>query len=191
MIVYMITNKLNGHSYIGQTVRTIRERWKEHCRTNSDCAAISNAICKYGKENFSIKVLCKVDTLDKLNKEEQRLIKKFNTLKPNGYNLTTGGLGHFFSEETKNKMSKIASGRGNPFFGKRHSKQTKIRMSMARSGKNNCNFGKTFSKESRAKMSKRQIGVKNHFFGRTHTKKTKRKMAKARIAYWKKKKENA
>ena len=28
--IYKITNKLNGKIYIGQTSRTVQERWKEH-----------------------------------------------------------------------------------------------------------------------------------------------------------------
>ena len=32
MIIYKYTNKLNGKIYIGQTVRTLEERLKEHIR---------------------------------------------------------------------------------------------------------------------------------------------------------------
>ena len=28
--IYKITNKLNGKSYIGLTIRSVEERWKEH-----------------------------------------------------------------------------------------------------------------------------------------------------------------
>lgn len=50
--IYMITSP-SGKSYIGQTIRPIQTRLKEH-RTgkSSDCVAIYNAIQKYGWENF-------------------------------------------------------------------------------------------------------------------------------------------
>ena len=28
--IYLITNKINGKQYVGQTIRTIEERWKGH-----------------------------------------------------------------------------------------------------------------------------------------------------------------
>ena len=30
--IYLITNKINNHVYIGQTKRNIEQRWKEHLR---------------------------------------------------------------------------------------------------------------------------------------------------------------
>jgi hypothetical protein len=30
--IYKITNKINGKSYIGKTLKTVKERWSEHCQ---------------------------------------------------------------------------------------------------------------------------------------------------------------
>lgn len=30
MIVYLIRNKLNGKGYVGQTIRSLEQRWPEH-----------------------------------------------------------------------------------------------------------------------------------------------------------------
>lgn len=50
------------------------------------------------------------------------------------------------SEETKRKISKSVSGKGNPFYGKVHSEESKKKMAQARAGKK-------LSLETRIKMS--------------------------------------
>ena len=53
--IYKITNLVNGKSYVGQTIRTIEERWKQHIKDskgNKDDFYLHRAIRKYGKENF-------------------------------------------------------------------------------------------------------------------------------------------
>ena len=83
--IYKITNLINGKCYIGQSVH-IERRFSEHCRPSST-SVIAKAIQKYGKENFSFKVLEECD-LESLNYKEQYWIKHFNSLIPNGYNVT-------------------------------------------------------------------------------------------------------
>ena len=46
MIIYKITNNVNGKIYIGQTVRTLEERLSEHKRKK--VSLISKAFDKYG-----------------------------------------------------------------------------------------------------------------------------------------------
>ena len=53
--IYKITNKINGLSYIGQSVH-IERRFIEHCLP-SKTSKISCAIQKYGKDNFDFSVL--------------------------------------------------------------------------------------------------------------------------------------
>lgn len=83
--IYKIENTLNHKVYIGQSVH-IEIRWKEHCRPSGD-SVIAKAIQKYGKENFTFQVLkeCDIEQLDEL---ELFYIKKFNSIVPNGYNVT-------------------------------------------------------------------------------------------------------
>ena len=50
--IYLITNKINNKKYIGQTTRTIKIRISDHFSNLYKNYAITNAIKKYGKENF-------------------------------------------------------------------------------------------------------------------------------------------
>lgn len=90
-IIYKITNKVNGKSYIGQTRYSLEFRWRQHIH-KKDNTYFHNAIRKYGAENFSIEILeeCEVS---KLNEREMFYIAKLNTFKE-GYNLTIGGDGN-------------------------------------------------------------------------------------------------
>ena len=64
--IYCITNKVNSKQYIGQTIRTIEDRYKQHLRKikhNYDNLYLYVAMEKYGKENFWVhqveKIVCK------------------------------------------------------------------------------------------------------------------------------------
>lgn len=90
--IYKITNKINGKVYIGQTIRSLKKRWKEHCSLNHiGCTAISNAINKYGKGSFYVEQIDSATNIDSLNKKERDCIISLNTIAPNGYNLREGG----------------------------------------------------------------------------------------------------
>lgn len=90
MIVYLATNKVNGKQYVGQTIRPLLERWKDHCRV-VDNNYFHNAIRKYGAENFSLEIIDQAETLEELDRKEMYWIEELGTLYPNGYNLKEGG----------------------------------------------------------------------------------------------------
>lgn len=88
--IYKITNLLNGKIYIGQTIHPER-RWTEHkqkVKHGQEKLPIHLAIEKYGEENFSFEVL---EWTDDYDNEERRLIKEYNSISPNGYNIGEGG----------------------------------------------------------------------------------------------------
>lgn len=93
--IYKIINLINGKQYIGQSInieKRIKEHfWKATCEKDvSYNSAIHQAIRKYGAENFDWCVVeeCSIDEIDK---KEQEYIQYFNTLAPNGYNISIGG----------------------------------------------------------------------------------------------------
>lgn len=177
MIVYAITNKINGKQYVGQTIRSLKERWAEHCKKTSDCSAIIRAIQKYGKENFTIQTIYTAVSIEELNKKEQEFIKEFNTFKPNGYNLTTGGLNYLRSDETKQKFSDVQKGKKNHRFGTKASEETRRKQSESHRGTLNHFFGKTHSKETLQKLSEASKGSNHSQFGTHHSQKSKDKAA--------------
>ena len=177
MIVYAITNNTNGKRYVGQTIRTLQERWTEHCKKTSDCSAIANAIQKYGKECFTISTLHIANFIEELNKKEQEFIKEFNTLKPNGYNLTTGGLNYLRSSETKRKFSEGQKGKKNHRFGIKASEETRKRQSESHKGALNSFFGKHHNEKTIQLLSKANKGSKHPKFGTHHSQKSKDKAA--------------
>ena len=91
--IYKITNKINGKSYIGQTIQNVKERFYQHCATKCSKAvsnmAIHRAIKKYGKSNFTVEVIEEIDSAN-LNDRERYWIKYYNSYN-NGYNSTKGG----------------------------------------------------------------------------------------------------
>lgn len=83
--IYKIENKINGKIYIGQSVH-IERRWMEHCKPSAS-SVISDAIKKYGKDNFTFEILeeCSIEDLDA---KEEKYIHKFDCLVPKGYNVS-------------------------------------------------------------------------------------------------------
>lgn len=96
MYVYKITNKLNNKSYIGITV-DYKKRWGNECYLPSDPSCrqvIQYAIVNHGKENFDFQILYHGLSIKEAVEKEKELIKEYNCLVPNGYNVDPGG--HYF-----------------------------------------------------------------------------------------------
>jgi hypothetical protein len=81
----------NGKRYVGITKHTAEHRFiKGHLYSRH---LVGKALMKYGKESVVITTLFESDDWDELCALEVETIKCFNTLRPNGYNLTVGGDG--------------------------------------------------------------------------------------------------
>ena len=112
-IIYLIVNKQNGHRYVGQTTQGMNKRWQQHIQEAMRMSdkPLHRAMRKYGNHNFMIKELDECDE-SLLDEKEQYWIEKYNTFESaEGYNATNGGSRPIFSDETKQKLSEIASNR--------------------------------------------------------------------------------
>ena len=101
MIIYKIQNKVNGKIYIGQTIRTLKQRMSQHLSPNKNksISAIDGALKKYGIDNFEITIIDYAKSIDELNAKEIYWIGYYKSLSPNGYNLELGGRNALHEEE--------------------------------------------------------------------------------------------
>ena len=158
-VIYLITNLFNGMKYVGQTTRSVEQRFKEHFHEKT---YIGNAMRKHSMKNFTIEVIETCETREQLNEREKFWIAELKCMSPSGYNLTEGGEGIIGWERTPEYYAKL---------------------SVANKGKNK---GRHLSAEHRAKLSEMERGEKNPFFGKRHTKKSLIRMSVAKIGnkYW-------
>lgn len=101
--VYIHTNKINGKQYVGITSTDPTRRWGFNGRGYKGCVKLTNAIAKYGWDNFDHEIFASNLTEEEACNTEKLLIQKFDTIN-NGYNQEPGGKGGAQSEEAKQKI---------------------------------------------------------------------------------------
>lgn len=108
MLIYEVTNKLNGKKYIGQTTASLKRRIDCHMNEaksgKRSKSAFHNALLKYGRDGFDFRVIEECQTFDELNDREKHWISACNSLCPAGYNIEAGGKNAPLSESTKAKL---------------------------------------------------------------------------------------
>ena len=145
--IYVITNTVNGKQYVGQTIKTITQRWSEHCSQASAPrrarTALPAAIRKYGADVFTIEAIYELIATSMqpdLDAAEAIFIELFQTMAPDGYNLVHGGRGGARSAEAREHMSLAKQNQ---------SQETRAKISANRRGK-------IHSPDARARMSASQ-----------------------------------
>jgi group I intron endonuclease len=101
-VIYEIRNKHNNKVYIGLTTQLDPlERWKEYIRTvdRRTDLPLYGAMKKYGIDSFTFRILFFCFDED-VEAYEIRTIEKYNSVAPNGYNITKGGRGGGFVGKT-------------------------------------------------------------------------------------------
>ena len=109
MIIYKSTNKITGKIYIGQTTHTLDKRIKGHIKESKieSNRPFMLSINKYGEDNFTFETIDSANNLNELNDKEIYWINFYNSISPNGYNVTGGGQGK--KMKTTKELSRIIS----------------------------------------------------------------------------------
>jgi predicted transcriptional regulator len=192
--VYVTTNLLNNKRYIG-----------EHATNNIDDNYLGSgtilkiAIKKYGRSNFKKEILEFFDSKESAFAAQKQYIKKYDSLHPNGYNISEyGGYGvpsSYLNESTKVKIKRALTGKNKGSFKKYNSEFKKgksfeeqftilygeeegikkaetVRSIMSKNavGENNGMFGN----------GDRLKGDKNGMYGKHHSSETLKKLRKPR-----------
>lgn len=155
-VIYKHTSP-SGKVYIGLTGRKdVNLRW---CNGYGYCSNkyFTNAIKKYGWNNFQHEIIKTDLTFDEACEWEIKFIAEYKANNPKfGYNISTGGyngrLGTHHTEETKKKISKS-------------------------------NMGKIRSLDTRKRISAGHIGLPSSMKGKHHTEETKLKISAANTGY--------
>lgn len=101
----------SGKVYIGIT-KDVRHRWRANGNGYNGSTRFANAIKKYGWDDFTHEILLINLTREEASREEQRLIKQYNSTDIRyGYNLESGGIRNKeMNEESRKKLSQSLLG---------------------------------------------------------------------------------
>ena len=184
--VYLVSNKLNGKQYVGQTINP-------HLPIGHG-RIMKSAYKLHGKDNFDYEPLCtSIENRATLNAIERFWIAVLDTVVPNGYNIELGGSeGSTWTEERRRKHSLALTGRihrrplgsKSGAKGKKWSEENKRKLSEVLKGRASVNKGIKHTEETKAKMSASQKAywakVESPNKGRKHSEETKAKMQTSR-----------
>lgn len=161
-IIYKLTLVIDGRCYIGQTIRSLKERISEH--SHKRMFYINNAINKYGINNFICEIIEKVDNQINLDIKEKYWIQYYKSnIKGKGFNLTTGGDHCCFNDEVREKQRKKMLGKNNHRYGKKISEETRVKMRLSSLGKNKGDKNGMFGKISPLRKKVRCIETDETF----------------------------
>ena len=113
MIIYKITNNQNNKVYIGQTIRTLEERFRRHkndALNNVIDTHFARAIRYYGPEAFSAEIIDTAETQEELNEKERFWIHHYNSIEE-GYNETDAEFkcgGNTYKNKTPEELAAIS-----------------------------------------------------------------------------------
>lgn len=170
MIVYKITNRINGKVFIGYTIYPlhIRKKLQIYEATKDTSGFLYDAISRYGSNNFSWSILEYCNKRSESFKCREFYIKKYNSMNRNhGYNCQSGGQYFSLVEESKEKMKESR-------FNLPEHIKNKIKEAARKSA-----TGRVDTPETRQKRIDSHTGEKNYMFGRHRSAKTKKKIGEA------------
>ncbi|WP_224487873.1 NUMOD1 domain-containing DNA-binding protein [Robertkochia flava] len=91
-IIYKVTHKESGKTYIGATTKSLEERKADHIQkaNNKVGSYFQEAIGTYGPEAFTWELIDTANTSNELARKEQKYVDKFDSFLV-GYNQDSGG----------------------------------------------------------------------------------------------------
>jgi len=92
-IIYCAINIINDKRYIGQTIRDLNIRKREHISLSKADSefAFHQALRKYSEENFEWIILDIANNQEELDEKECYWINYYDTYNQGGYNMSVGG----------------------------------------------------------------------------------------------------
>lgn len=161
--VYITTNLINEKQYIGDHLTNNLEK-DVYIGSGT---YFNKAVKKYGKENFKREILEFFNSKEDAFNAQEKYIKKYNTLSPNGYNLSPKGglrISGCHSKETLQKISESNKGKHNKPLSNEHRKKLSLigkgrkqsEEHVAKKAKSR--KGKLFSEESKRRKSESMKG---------------------------------
>jgi len=167
---------ISAKEYIGITSKTAMKRFSAHCSSNKKYPIVV-AIKKYGRENAIVTVINTFSDYDEMYQAEKDAIVKYNTLAPNGYNLTDGGKGSFGLKASESRKKKI----GDANRGRLVSAETRKKMSIASKGRDYSLQVKAMAKANRGSVrTPEQVKrTAETWTGRKHSEESKLKMSES------------
>ena len=175
--VYLIINKINGKTYVGQRKTT------KKCSSDRSMGSgkhLKLAQKKYGIENFEKFLIQYCNSKEELDKQEIFWIAEYRNRGKAEYNIANGGQGgatcngKHCSEETKRKISEANKGQTPWNNGIPRSEETKKKISES-------SKGKKMSEEAKRKISESLKGKPSPMKGKHLSEEDKKKLSE----YWK------
>ncbi|WP_323705964.1 GIY-YIG nuclease family protein [Mammaliicoccus sciuri] len=136
--IYKITNKKNNNIYIGQTTRSVQERYKGHLHdSKTSNLPLYKDIREFGTDAFVVEEITICLYINRLELENYYInyyfdkgyalynlvgLKSPNSRRQKALELRMNNGFDYTSEEFKYKMSKVTSGENNGMFGLKGSK---------------------------------------------------------------------
>ena len=170
MVVYKVTNMINGKVYIGKTESDLKVRRAGHYQSvkRGSESNFHRALRKGNRNDFKWEILNEYNTKEDMNIAEVNYIKEYDTYK-NGYNMTEGGdggttyqKGDNLYERIKHKLGKWENGNPGATPKAIDKRIETFKNTKWLSGEAHGNYGHSHNKGC-------NIGDKNPMFGKTPT----------------------
>lgn len=119
MVIYKITNLINGKKYIGQT-KDFKKRMYSHKNNHKRVSnhPLYSDMVTYGLDNFTFEIIDTAETVEDLDRlETYYILKEDSTIDGNGYNISLGN-NQPLTESARLAMIERQTGENNWMFGK-------------------------------------------------------------------------